>query len=409
MADSGTAAFDIIIVGGGLSGLALAARLTQPGFSNLRILVLEQRENYTRDRTWSYWRTPHHSIHRYSHLERQQWRRWRVRCDADTDAQASGVVTKNSENENYCSLDSDRFYSDARRTIAQSGNVQLRLNTAVQQITGADKPWVKTLDGIAIQAQWIFDARPSHQIMENNLVQQFLGFEIEVDDDVFDPTTVDLMHFRPSVDGLHFFYVLPYSTRNALVETTWISPASFKPDFGTEVKEFIASIVGAATYEIRYQETGVLDLESSHGTCDAKSHVMPLGRRAGTLRASTGYAFLETLQHAEVITTSLAKHLITGRLQDWRPPPFRRPVLDRWMDKIFLEVLKRDWATSPSYFMRLFERLDADAMVAFLSGRASWQQRLSVMTALPTLPFAKQALSTLIGERLKLSSSRPTW
>jgi len=56
-------------------------------------------------------------------------------------------------------------------------------------------------------------------------------------------------------------------------------------------------------------------------------------------------------------------------------------------------VLERDWGTSSWYFMQLFERLDADTMVAFLSGRASWWQRLLVAGALPALPFVAQALS----------------
>ena len=71
--------FDIVIVGGGLSGLALAAELAQVEFSKLRVLVLEQRQNYSRDRTWSYWKTPQNGVHRYSHLERKRWTQWRVR------------------------------------------------------------------------------------------------------------------------------------------------------------------------------------------------------------------------------------------------------------------------------------------------------------------------------------------
>ena len=43
--------WDIVIVGGGLSGLALAAELAGPEFSTLSVLVLEKRSAYVRDRT----------------------------------------------------------------------------------------------------------------------------------------------------------------------------------------------------------------------------------------------------------------------------------------------------------------------------------------------------------------------
>jgi lycopene beta-cyclase len=214
---------------------------------------------------------------------------------------------------------------------------------------------------------------------------------------------VELMHFQPSADGLHFFYVLPYSPRNALIETTWISPASVKPDFDTELQQFIASCVGSADYEVVYQEKGSLNLSFSQTMAKNALHVAPLGGAAGTLRASTGYAFLETLAHAAQTATSLKNHAGTGDLKNWIPAPFKREALDEWMDTVFLTVLERNWSLSSWYFMQLFEKLDAETMVAFLSGNASWRQRFLVTRALPTLPFSLQAMSSLFKRASKLS------
>ena len=389
-------AFDIVIVGGGLSGLALAAELAQDEFSHLKVLVLEQRQTYVRNRTWSYWKTPKTPPHRYSHLERQRWTQWRVQQGTRICQQASPLVTSSGEAISYCTLDGDAFYSAALHAILQSSHVELRLGISVRQIVGGDTPSVVTRDGEVIPAIWVFDARPPLQIRSSGLVQQFLGYEIQADHDVFDPGTVELMHFHPSSSGLHFFYVLPYSHRNALVETTWISPASFKPDFSAELQPFIAALVGSAAYDVVYEEKGSLSL--SDVTARPASHVAPLGRGAGTLRASTGYAFLETLTHVEQIAASLKKYRGTGDLIDWPPPAFARSAVDEWMDTVFLKVLARDWSEGSAYFMQLFERVDTATMVAFLSGGANWRQRLSVASALPTLPFAAQALSTFIGK-----------
>ena len=390
------AVFDIVIVGGGLSGLALAAELATPALSHLTVLVLEQRQAYRRDRTWSYWKTPNSTPHRYSHLERQSWMRWRVQqADPNNPKTAASSVTNSSQKLAYGTLDADAFYTAALQTIAQNKQVELRLGVSVQQIVGGRSPAVITGDGDVIAATWVFDARPPVKSASADLVQQFLGYEISTNRDVFDVTALDLMHFYPSPSGLHFFYVLPYGPRNALVETTWISPASFKPDFERELRQHIAGLIGSAAYEVMYSEKGSLNLcpkLNDAGTSNT-SRVVALGRGAGTLRASTGYAFLDTLAYAEHIAASLKQHGAGHVLADWMPPAFSRPALDRWMDSIFLSKLALDWRTSSDYFMQMFKRVDAATLVAFLSGGSTLRQRWTVALALPILPFLLHLLS----------------
>lgn len=394
--------FDIVIVGGGLSGLALAAELAHSDFSHLKVLVLEQRSSYVRDRTWSYWKTPASPPHAYSHLERQSWRRWRVRDGGRSHHQPANSTAserKSASRTSYCTLDGDAFYSAALSTIARSPHIELRLGTSVLHLRGGDTPTVETMDGEVIQATWMFDARPQKHNNPDGLVQQFVGFEIQTGSDVFDKTTVELMDFQPSNKGLHFFYVLPYTPRIALIETTWICPASHQPDLDAELQKYTSTLIGSTisdAFEILYAEKGILSL--SPVKIDKAKHVVPLGRGAGTLRASTGYAFLETLVHASQIATCLRNHASTGDLRHWVPPAFSRLALDLWMDTIFLKTLARDWSKSPRYFMQMFERVGADTLVAFLSGQANFRQRLSVAAALPILPFTVQALSTLVGQ-----------
>ena len=400
-------AFDIAIVGGGLSGLALAAEFAQAEFSKLRVVVLEQRQSYVRDRTWSYWKTPQDPTHRYSHLERQQWTQWQVRQGDCTHRHASPASTNRDRDTSYCTLDGDAFYAAAQQAISQSGHVEVRMGTPVRQIVSGPTPKVITVSGEEVSAQWIFDARPAPQSSAKGLVQQFVGYEIQTDQDVFDTETVELMHFQPSAAGLHFFYVLPYGPRNALIETTWISPAALRPDFESELLHYIKTLIGSSKYDVLYTEKGSLGLCPSHAAANTALHIAPLGRNAGTLRASTGYAFLETLIHTRQIAKSLKRHMQIGELRNWLPPTFTRSALDATMDTVFLKVLARDWSESSGFFMQLFERVDADTLVAFLSGKADWRQRLSVAGALPVLPFAAQALSMCLDWVPRLKAPRP--
>jgi lycopene beta-cyclase len=385
---------DIVIVGGGLSGLALAAELAAPEFAAISVLVLEKRPAYLRDRTWSYWSPSAGTQHRYSALERARWGQWKVSLNERTCQHTSQQLA-------YATLDADAFYTAAVRTIASSTNVELRLDTGVVSISAQSaSPYmaVTTAQGDIMQARWVFDARPPQSVAHRTLVQQFAGWEVNTEHDAFDIGTVQLMAFEPHAKGLHFWYVLPYSARNALVESTWISPASWRPDYNQELQQYLEQHLQGKPYNVVYIEKGVLPLDAVKPA--PASQVVHLGRGGGTLRPSTGYAFLDTLAHAKVLADSLRASLNDGGVHkartSWQPQAFTRPATDHWMDAVFLNTLRQDWLRAPQYFMQMFERVGADGVVAFLSGSASLTQRIAIMRALPVAPFASAALRGLI-------------
>ena len=83
-----------------------------------------------------------------------------------------------------------------------------------------------------INGNLIFDSRPP-QIPSNILLQHFEGFIVNSKKDVFDDKTVILMDFRcDQSKGMHFIYLLPFSKKKALVESTMFSK-------NIEVKNFI--------------------------------------------------------------------------------------------------------------------------------------------------------------------------
>jgi lycopene beta-cyclase len=386
--------WDIVIVGGGLSGLALAAELAAPEFAALSVLVLEKRPAYQRDRTWSYWAPTVGTQHRYSALERARWAQWSVSLHERTCLHTSAQL-------GYATLDADAFYTAAVQSMASAKHVQLRLGTGVASINApgaGQSATVTTEQGSAVQARWVFDARPPQQVAQSTLVQQFAGWEVHTEHDAFDSRTVQLMAFEPHAKGLHFWYVLPYSARSALVESTWVSPANWQPDYHAELEQYLAQHLQGKPYTVAYREQGVLPLEAVKPA--SASPLVPLGRGGGTLRPSTGYAFLDTLAHAKGLAQSLRTTLSEGGVDkartSWQPRAFTRSATDHWMDAVFLNALSQDWLRAPQYFMQLFERVGAQGVVAFLSGSASVAQRIAIMRALPVAPFASAALRRLL-------------
>jgi lycopene beta-cyclase len=373
-------AWDIVIIGGGLGGLALAAELASPQFSKLSVLVIEKRKEYVRDRTWSYWSA---EPHRYSHLERRQWNKWSVSL-------GDAVNTQNSQRTHYASLDADAFYQAAVKAIDACRHVELQMNTGVASVesTTPFETLIHLDKGGPIRAHRVFDARPA-QHQSTALVQQFVGWEVQLECDVFNPGQVHLMGFEPNPNGLHFFYVLPYNARCALIESTWISRADWQPNYDAELKLYIAKLCGNVDYTISYREHGVLSLQDPSSKF---ADTIGLGRRGGALRPSTGYAFIDTLDHAKQLAQSLSVALQQGALSAWKPMAFQRAATDHWMDAVFLDVLAANWEQAPRYFMQLFKSVAVDDTLAFLTGKATWIQRLRIMRSLPIAPFLRAAL-----------------
>jgi lycopene beta-cyclase len=375
--------WDIIIIGGGLGGLSLAVELSAPEFAHLSVLVLEKRTSYTRDRTWSYWTD---QPHRYSHLERQRWQHWSVSLLGVQHNHSSTQVA-------YATLDADAFYQSAMQSIGSAAHIELQMGCAVTAIDAATA--TVTLQGAQVlRASTVLDARPAALHQPSALVQQFVGWEVTTQQDVFDVQSVQLMAFEPHARGLHFWYVLPYNARCALVESTWVSPADWQPDYHTELQNRLAKLCNGQSYSITYQEQGVLQLDAPAQPSAAPAG---LGRNGGTLRAATGYAFLDTIGHAAQLARSLAAHVQSGAASAWQPEPYQRPASDAWMDGVFLQVLAQDWQAAPDYFMQIFKTLSAQDTVAFLTGRATRRQKLAMMRALPVRPFASAALARLWG------------
>jgi lycopene beta-cyclase len=370
--------WDIVIAGGGLSGLAMAVELAQPRFAHLKILLVERRTAYQRDRTWSFWSDGSHAL---AHLERAAWSRWRVAHDGSEAVCGGGPSS-------YRTIDADAFYADALAKIAACPHIEMRLSSAVAS-AGSDWPCrVVLADGERLQTSLLIDARPGTTAAPPALAQHFAGWEIETDVDLFDPVTLDLMDFKPAHDGLHFFYVLPYGPRRALLETTWVSAPGLHHDYAAQLERYIARRWGNPVYRTVYEEHGRLPLDPvaagpMHGP------IVTVGRAAGTLRPSTGFAFLETLAHCARLARQIEQcsFPMTGDVSRRALRPFRRAAVDLWMDRLFLRVLAADWRAAPSLFVMMFRHTPPNRLIRFLSGHASWRDRAAVVASLPKRRF----------------------
>ncbi|MEC7781050.1 MAG: lycopene cyclase family protein [Pseudomonadota bacterium] len=374
--------FDVAILGGGMSGLALACHLDERNAQGDKCVrngvVLEPRTDYQRDKTWCYWQQ---QPGLFDQAITHSWSSWEVRS-------AGRRWVSTCAQTPYVRVDSGRYYELAAAKLAQSNTLALNLNVGAQTIARLDDCFkVETTQGDLL-ARRVVDTRP-RAIPEGTLLQHFYGWEIETEKDVFDPSTVTLMDFGAgSADNIHFYYVLPFSPRSALVETTHFSKETGSIDqYETELRHYLQHRYGLARWQIKHTEQGVLPMakrgqkRAQRADCDALS----LGLHGGTVKPSTGYCF----PHAQDQAAELALWLTTAR---GTSPPRLRGFAARWFDGVFVTFLENQAPAAPDAFLRLFQRVSPDALVRFLSDRATPLDYLRVIAALPKLPMLKEAL-----------------
>ena len=373
-------AFDVAILGGGLAGLSLAVRLAAPRFAGLRVLVVERRKSYVRDRTWSYWTG---APHPFQGAVSRKWDRWTV-AGPDRSATVSAPGLR------YESVQADTLYRLALDRIAAAPHIDLRLGTCVDA-TEADDGVVIRLPGGTVRAGVAFDTRPPATLGRNGLTQVFLGQEVETTRPIFEPETAILMDFRVEQSGAaHFIYVLPTSPTCALVEDTWFAPAGFRPpDHRTAIARYLAAR-DSGPYTVQFEEVGALPMDPVYQPQSGK-RLIPLGTAGGATRPSTGYAFTAIQDRCDAIITEIEQ----GRVPRPAPP---RPALTRFMDHVLLDLLEQRPALAPRVFAALFAGCPPRRLVRFLGDQARPADFVAVAAAIPFWPTMGATARMALGQ-----------
>lgn len=344
--------YDIAILGGGLAGLSLAVRFAEPRFRHLRVLVVEPRTLYRRDKTWCSWRL---GPHPFEAAVTQRWSRWLV-------AGPGGGVERSAPGMPYECIPADRFYDLALARIAHAPNVELR--------QGIEAAPVEDEDGVCLglpgreRSQFAFDSRPPPNLGQHGLAQRFVGREVEVGRPIFDPGCATLMDLEPAREGVHFTYVLPTSRTRALIEDTWFArPGATLPSHSDALEGWLHAH-HAGGHRILFEEKGCLPMDPRFQPARGR-RLVPLGAAAGAHRPATGYAFGTIQTQCDTIRDRIARGLANG----WMPPVGRRPAVVRGMDCALLMLLTRWPAIAPRLFPALFAHCPAHRLVRFLADR----------------------------------------
>ena len=212
------------------------------------------------------------------------------------------------------------------------------------------------------------------------LLQHFEGFVVTSKTDVFDEKIVTLMDFRCDQSrGIHFIYLLPFSKRKALVESTMFSKTVENKEFySNEISKYLKKYFNLVEFTKSCHEKGIIPM---HYISFVSKEIYNIGTRGGAVRPSSGYAFTFIQKQAFQIISQIKKRKkINTQIHN---------NIDLFLDKIFINVINEYPILAPKIFSSLARILNGDEMAKFMSGNASLLTTCKIIISMPKIPFIK--------------------
>ena len=348
--------FNYVIIGGGCAGLSLAYELeVNEKLKDKTLAIIETREEYKRDKTWSFWKVFDHN---FDDCVIKSWNNFTINT-----AESSNEL--NNKKFPYQSIDSGKFYKKINSKLSNNSNVS----------------FFKNLKEIKSENSIIFNSVFEEKLDKSNLWQHFQGIEIETPKNIFDKEIINLMDFNcDQRNDVHFFYTLPFEKNKALVETTWLSNLEDQSlrDYDLQLENYIKNNLGIKNYKINFTEKGAIPLFYPTLTNDKK--VINIGSAGGMTRLSTGYTFLNIQEHS--------KYLVKNIDNIYKAKIFKLGKKYQFLDKVFLRVLEKHPEKMPKIFFNMF-KTSPNTIIKFLSNKSNMIEDINIISKMPKLIFLK--------------------
>jgi len=348
--------FNYVIIGGGCAGLSLAYELEiHKKLENKTLAIIEPRREYKRDKTWSFWKIIPHN---FEDCVKKSWKNFSI-----------NIISKTKHLEcnsfPYQTIDSGLFYEKINNKLKENKNIN----------------FFKNIKDINVDNSIIFNSVPSFDNDENSFWQHFCGVEIETKNNFFDESIFNLMDFDcDQRDSLHFFYTLPFEKNKALVESTWLSRMnddSLK-DYDIQIKNYIENQLNIKDYKINYKEEGTIPL--FYPSNIKERNKINIGTAGGMTRLSTGYTFLNIQEQSKYIRENIENISNSKNFEINKKYQF--------LDKIFLNVLRKNPEKMPNTFFKMFD-VSTNTVIKFLSNKSNFIEDLSIILKMPKWIFIK--------------------
>ncbi len=378
--------YDIAIIGGGASGLGLLYAMHLQGIlKDYRVLLIESELKNSNDRTWSFWTdSSDPAWQMFGSCVSKTW----------THLDSSHTERQNMDPYKYAQIRSKDFYAFVQDALHSYPNLE-QVRAKVEKLIPGSVMRLQVSNGEVYKAKKVFDSRPP-QIQDPELIwQSFVGYRIKTSAS-FETDVCRLMDFSvPQSEGLQFMYLLPTAEDEALVEFTRFGVKVLQEEESlSEINDYLAKM-GITEYDILEKEIDKIPmslvLNSKKKYHPKTTNYIPIGVRAGVVKASTGFAFKKIADHSWNLAIALKQGTEL-------PLPGHRQ--QSWIyDELLLNLFHKEDNPIPKIFIRLFEVHPIDRILRFLDERSSFAEDLKIMYNMPWMPFF-WSIGRSVGKRI---------
>ncbi len=353
---------EINIIGGGCAALSLARLISK--LPNYKFnLFIGDKNKIKKDHFWGFWKVKINkkAFNNANHV----WTKWSINTSDSTH-----ILT--SVKHPYCVIKRQKWLNVCRNQL-ESEKLTVFVNDVLEK---DDKLFIQNEK---ITGDLVFDSRPP-KLPSNVLLQHFEGFVVTSKKDVFDDKLVTLMDFRCDQSrGMHFIYLLPFSKRKALVESTMFSKkVENKKFYSDEISKYLKKYFNLTEFAKSNHEKGIIPM---HYISIQSKDKYNIGTRGGAVRPSSGYAFTFIQKQAfQIISQIKNRKKINTKIHN---------NIDLFLDKIFINVIINYPLLAPKIFSGLARILNGDEMAKFMSGYASLITTCKIIISMPKIPFIK--------------------
>lgn len=373
--------YNFVFAGGGLSGLCTAYYLSLSGIDFESALILDRDEKNVDDRTWCFWSSLPAA---FEGLVSHKWRQLGVAFeDFSRLERIGGNGYQLVRSLDFYRFVEDRLRSDGRFEWLQSGIRRM--------LPEGDGVRVELVGGGSVVGDRVFNSIPAFSgdtglpARPSFLWQHFMGWVIETDAPVFDPSAPLLMDFFDGTElpDVHFYYLLPQSERKALVEYTVFSEAVFASGvYEEKLERYIRMKFGEGAYRITATERGAIPMTDRVFPQIEADRIFNIGTAGGWVKPSTGYAFVRTLERSKALVAALSE----GKEKEVRLGSRSRFV---FYDRLLLNILQEEGYRGGGIFRALFKRNRIVSVLKFLEERSNLLEEVRIFMRLPVRTFLR--------------------